>query len=156
MLAQYISWQNALDLGWLLFLLLILGYFWSMRREIRQAQDWPKTKGRITYCKWTIEGHRLWPKIEYIYQVGERDFIGEHVFLDTSHHDPNSKYARHIAYKVAKAYQKDETIDVHYNPDKPEQAVLDTCIPGKLNFILVLIFAFIVLHLVLVGIRVSS
>lgn len=153
MLARYISWQSVLDLGWLLFLLLILGYFWSIRREIRQAQVWPKTKGRITYCKWTVAGHRLWPEIEYIYHIGEQDFIGEHLFLDTSHRDPSSKYARKLAYKVAKAYQKDETIDVYYNPAKPEQAVLDTRIPGKLNFILVLIVAFIVAHLIIIGLR---
>lgn len=150
MLNQLLNWQNLLDVVWLMFLLFLFAYFWNIHREFRQTQYWPKAQGYITYCKWTVEGHRLWPKIEYLYHIGERDFLSENVFLDSSHHDPNSKHARKIAFKIAKAYQEDAPIDVYYNPQKPEQAVLDNHVPGKLNLILILITTFMILHIGLV------
>ena len=94
------------------------------------------------------------PKIEYVYQIGDSDFIGEYLFLDTAHNNPHSKYARKIAFRVANAYKKNEDIEVFYNPNKPEEAVLDTTIPLKLNVILGFITGFIILHLVMIMLRI--
>lgn len=115
-----------------------------------QTKFWLITKGRITSFEWTKAGPRLWPRIEYRYQVFDNDFQGEYLFLDTSHNNPNSKYARHVAYRAAMAYENDEEIDVYYNPNNPYQAVLDTTIPRKLNLIIALLLALIVFHLVMV------
>ena len=153
MRAHLLSWQNLLDLGWLLFLLLVFWHFWRARQLTLQTKFWVKTRGRVTHCEWTICGHSIWPKINYSYQVGERDYTGEYFFLDTAHNDPNSKYARLIAYKAANAYKQNEDIDVYYDPDRPEQAVLDTTIPRKINLILGFIAVLIVLHVI---IRVSK
>ena len=71
------------------------------------------------------------------------------MFIDTTHNDPNSAYARRVAYQAVDAYKKDEYIDVYYNPDRPEQAVLDRTVPRKLNLILCFIAALIMLHLVI-------
>lgn len=154
MVAHIVYSKHLLDWGWLLFLLLVFWYFWRSRQVTVKTKFWVKTRGRITHCEWMICEHIMWPKIEYIYQVGERDHTGEYLFLDTVHNDPNSQYARHLAYKVAIAYKENEDIDVYYDPNKPEQAVLDTTVPGKLNLILVFIAALIVLHLVIMVLRV--
>ena len=134
----------------------MLGYFWRIRKELLQTRSWAITQGQITHCEWTTQGHRLWPKIEYVYEVNEREFIGEHLFPDTSHNDPNSEYARHVAYQVAEAYKKNESIRVYYNPEKPEQAALDVTIPRKINLILILLAVFISIHLFFLGLKIFS
>jgi Protein of unknown function (DUF3592) len=144
------SWRGLLDVVWLLFLLSMLWYFWRERHILAQTQFWLITKGRITQFEWTGEGYQLWPKIEYTYQVLNQDFRGEYLFLDTSLNNPNSKYARKVAYRAAVAYEKDAEIDVFYNPNDPQQAALDISIPPKLNLIIVLLVVLIILHLVIV------
>ncbi|KGP62931.1 hypothetical protein EP47_09885 [Legionella norrlandica] len=136
----------GLDLGWLCFLLILFRYFWRRRRDLREAQSWLKAKGHITRCEWIKVGHSVWPKIEYIYQVYDKDLTGEYLFLDTSLNTPNSKYSRNIAYQVAMAFKDNSEIDVYYNPNRPEQSALDVAIPKKLTFILVLIITLILLH----------
>ncbi|STX50112.1 Protein of uncharacterised function (DUF3592) [Legionella busanensis] len=147
MLGEFISWRGAADITWLLLLLLLLKHFWHDRQTLLKARTWFLTKGRITRFLWTRDGYHLWPKIEYTYQVYDKDFLGEYFFLDTSHNNPNSKYSRRVAYRAAVAFEKDEDIDVFYNPIDPQQAVLDVKIPTKLNFIIVLLACLILVHL---------
>lgn len=153
MLSRLLSWQSLLDLVWLLFLIFLLRYFWRDRKALVQTRSWLITKGRITSFEWTREGPRLWPRIKYSYQVFDQDFVGEYLFLDTAHNNPNSKYARKVAYKAAMAYERNAEIDVFYNPNNPEQAVLDITMPKKLNLILVLLIMLIILHLVVIIVR---
>ena len=147
MTLQLIIWKNVLDIGWLLFLSLVFRYFWLRRQETVKAKHWVKARGRITQCEWLINDKHIWPKVEYSYQVGDRDFTCEHIFLDTTHNVPYSKPARLLAYKIVTAFQENADIDVYYNPEHPMQAVLDTTVPRKLNVILCIIAALIVLHL---------
>jgi uncharacterized protein YxeA len=132
-------WRWVLDLGWLVILLILLRHFWRDRQSLVQARTWLQVKGRITSCELTKSGHSVWPKIEYTYEVYEKEMIGEHLFLDTTHNNPNSKYARHIAYKAALAFKEGEEVEVYYNPNHPGQSALDVTMPKKLTFILVLI-----------------
>lgn len=145
-----ISWRSLLDLIWLIFLLYLLWHFWRDRQFLTKAKSWLITKGRLSHFEWAQEGPRLWPKIQYKYQVFDKDYYGEYLFLDTSLNNPNSKYARQVAYRAALAYENDEDIDVFYNPNDPKQAVLDITIPRKLNFIIVLLASLIILHLAVV------
>ncbi|MFC3908245.1 DUF3592 domain-containing protein [Legionella dresdenensis] len=142
-----LSWRGLIDIAWLVFLLAMLRHFWQERWFLSEARYWLIVKGRITRLEWSQEGSRLWPKIEYSYQVNERDFLGEYLFLDTSHNTPNSRYARKLAYQVAMAFKKDEEITVFYNPDNPTQSALDVHIPTKLNLIIGLIMFLIIVHL---------
>ena len=155
MLAHWLSLKTLVDLGWLLFLFLVFRYFWRARKVTLQTKHWVKTRGRITQCEWTVHGHTMWPRVEYIYQIDDHDVTGQYLFLDTVHNDPNSKYARNIAYKVANAYKNNEDIDIYYNPDKPDEAVLDTTVPRKLNLILVFTVTLVIIHLVLLALRIS-
>lgn len=146
-------WRWVLDLGWLIILLILFRHFWRDRQALLKAQSWLKVKGHIAHCEWTQVGHSVWPKIEYIYQVYDKELVGEYLFLDTAHNTPHSKYARRMAYRAAVAFKENEEIDVYYNPNHPEQSALDVSIPKKLNLILVLIAFFIVLHLGLMVVR---
>lgn len=138
--------QGILDFGWLFFLLMLLHHFWRDRQSLARAKDWLKTKGQITHCEWTQEGHSIWPKIEYVYEVHNQELIGRYLFLDTTHNSPNSKYARQVAYNIAIAYQEHKDIEVYYNPNQPEQSALDITMPTKLNVILILIAAVTILQ----------
>ena len=148
-----VSWQSFMDMVWLVFLLFLLWHFWQERQTLVSASHWLITRGRITQFVWTKEGHQLWPKIEYSYQLFEQEFKGEYFFLDTSRNNPNSKYARKVAYVAAMAFENDEEIDIYYNPDNPLQSALDVRIPTKLNVIIGLVLFFLVLHLVIVAHR---
>lgn len=139
-----------LDLAWLSILLFLFQHFWKQRRVLLDAQGWLKAKGHVTYYKLIREGHTLWPKIEYEYCVYEKNLVGQYLFLDTAHNNPNSQYARKIAYKAALAYKDDLEIDVYYNPNKPEESALDVSMPSKLTVILSVIGLLIVLHLALI------
>ena len=145
--------QIILDFGWLIFLIFMFRHFWLDRRNLVQAQSWLKAKGHITSCEWTEVGHSVWPKIEYTYQVMDKDLIGEYLFLDTAHNNPNSKYARQVAYKVAVAFKDNSQIDVYYNPNHPEQSALDITLPIKLNAILVILGVLLVLHVGIIVFR---
>jgi len=136
-----------IDFIWLIFLITMFWHFWRDRYELTRTRTWLKTKGRITSCEWTEVGSRLWPKIQYTYQVYDKDLVGEYLFLDTAHNNPNSKYSRNVAYKAAMAYQENTDIEVFYNPNKPEQSALDITMPIKLTVILLLIAGLMVLQL---------
>jgi hypothetical protein len=143
-----VSGQTLLDLGWLFFLSVVFLYFWRGRQVTAQTKYWVETQGQITEFEWVTQGRHIWPKVQYMYSVGEIDFIGEHLFLDTTHNDPHSKYAREMTYKVANAYKNNENISVYYNPDNPQESVLDTTIPRKINLILMFIAVLIFVHII--------
>ena len=145
--------REVLDIGWFIILFVVLIHFWRVRKILVQAQSWLKTKGHITSCEWAEAGNSIWPKIEYSYQVYEKDLVGEYLFLDTTLNNPNSKYARLIAYKAVLAYKENSEIDVYYNPNKPEQSALDVSMPVKLNVILILISALTIIHLGFIFLR---
>lgn len=141
------SWMNAgrwlLDLGWFVFLIVLFHHFWRDRQALLQAKSWLKAKGHITHCEWTEAGHSIWPKLEYSYQVYDKELVGTYLFLDTAHNNPNSKYARRIAYEAAMAFKNHQEIDVYYNPNNPEQSALDVMMPVKLTLIIGVIGGFI-------------
>lgn len=148
------SWTGLLDILWLLFLIFTLMYFWRDRNKLSETRNWLKTKGKVIQCEWTQEGHQIWPEIEYSYKVNEVDYIGEYLFLDTSHNNPNSAYARKIAYKAAMSYEKNQELDVYYNPLQPQQSALDITLPKKLNVVIGLLVLLILIHLTVIVFRI--
>lgn len=151
MVTWLIAERGWLDIGWLIFLLALLWHFLREKKMLAQTQFWLITKGHIDQFEWVREGVHLWPKIEYSYQVFEHNFHSERLFLDTVHNNPNSKYARGVAYRAAVAYENNADIDVYYNPNNPQDAVLDIKMPSKLNIIIALLLGLIVLHLLIIG-----
>lgn len=124
-------------------------HFWRVRQMTRETKLWFKTQGYITECELVTYEHSLWPKIEYVYKVDDQEFTGDVLFLDIAHINLHSAHARDVAYSAANAYKQNDPIDVYYNPENPEQAVLDTTIPWKLNLILGFIIGLLLLHVVI-------
>lgn len=145
--------KAVLDVAWLSVLVGMFYHFWKNRLILIDAQDWLKAKGHITRYQLVQVGHSVWPKIEYVYQVQDRNLIGHYLFLDTTHNTPSSKYSRRIAYNAAIAYNDHLEIDVYYNPNSPDESALDVTMPTKLTAILILIGLFIVLDIVIIACR---
>lgn len=144
------SWQAAVDIGWLVLLFIVFYHFWQARAQLAEAKSWLITKGKITHCEWVTMGQSIWPKIEYSYEVYNKELVGHYLFLDTAHNNPNSTYARRVAYRVALAFKDNSDIDVYYNPNHPEQSALDVIIPKKLNVILIVVGALILLQVAMI------
>lgn len=142
-----------IDIIWLLFLFLLLVYFMFLRSKAKKASHWHTTEAYITACEWSTEGYNLWPKIQFKYYVDGMEYMSEHLFLDTSHNTPTSRYARRVAYKVAKAHINNEPIKVYYHPDEPEISAIDVKVPSKINFIIFLLSGLILLHLIVLFFR---
>jgi hypothetical protein len=142
-------WRWMLDMGWLLFLLILLRHFWRERQMLIHAQSWVQVKGQITAYEWTKLGHSAWPKIEYSFLVQDQEMTGVCLFLDKAHNNPGSSYSRHIAYNVAVAFKEGTEVNVYYNPYDPEQSALDISVPRKLNIILIVMGVLIIIHLAL-------
>jgi Protein of unknown function (DUF3592) len=122
-------------------------------KSLLHTRNWLKTKGQITQCQLIEQGPSCWPEIEYTYKVNDKEYYGNYLFLDTSHNNPHSRYARKIAYGVVMAYNLGEEIDVYYCPNTPNLSALDITIPKKLYVIIGLIILLILTHLLLVGIK---
>lgn len=154
MLTRLWSWQGLWDMAWLLFLITMFSYYWVHRRNTLKIKHWHKALGRITKWRWTLHGHAVWLKIEYVYQVEQQSYFNTALFFEQAHVNPNSRYARKFAYKLAQAYQHNEQVPVYYNPEAPGEAVLDLAPSKKLTAILILVTVLITLHLVLVVLRI--
>ena len=146
MAAYFFSWQGGLDILWFIFLLILFVHFWRIRRTNLKTKQWMQTQGQIVRCEWVFHGHRTWPKLEYAYNVDGEHYLGETIFLDTAHHNPNSKKARSIAFNIAEAQKENKALSVYYDPTNPKRAALDISMPRKLTLILAIIAFFIGLH----------
>lgn len=138
---------------WFVFLLGMLTYFLRQKNKLLKLKKWPKVKGRIINLQWEEENNRIWPQLVYQYQVEEKIYQGELLFEETLPRDTNSRLARAIAHRAVLAYQNHQEIDVFYNPNNPEDSVLDITVPLKLSIIIWLLWFLIGLHVVVVWTR---
>ncbi len=61
-----------------------------------------------------------------------------------------------MAYKAAVAFEKNQNIDVYYDPFYPQRSALDIKIPAKLNAIIAFVLFLILLHLGIVAYQIVS
>lgn len=135
------SWlaNHGVSLGWLLFLAACAAFFFRSWVRLNKMKHWPVTPGEIMTLTVCEKNNRKWPSIQYRYWVEEREYTSRYWFADTIHNSPCSAYSRKLAYRAAISFKQGCPLDVHYNPVKPEQAVLDVTIPLKLKGIIVLV-----------------
>ena len=148
-----ISWQGFADSIWLLFLGSLYLYFYREKRRLKQWSTWISVQGQVTKCTWVKEEHELWLRVEYTYYVDQIDYFGDQLYPKSPYIYNKSKYAREIAYKVARAYEEHQDLTVFYNPENPMEAVLDTRLPRKLCWILRLIVILLLIHVSMVVLR---
>ena len=110
--------------------LIILGLFtvvgigttlWGLKIIIdaRKRRAWPTVRGHITCSRSHGEVDELLPEIRYSYTIGDTAYEQMLEFpRDTT---PTREFS---SYYVDK-FPTGATVDVHYNPDRPEQTALE-------------------------------
>jgi hypothetical protein len=136
--------------GFLFFLAcgLVTGVF--MIANLASAQSaarWPTTLGTVITSR--VESRRetmygsgnrgmtVWsPLVEYVYQIGTRKYHGTRIGFG-----PTVSGGRELAEAVSARYPEEATVTVHYHPDNPSLATLETQIAhGWLGFVFVVGF----------------
>jgi hypothetical protein len=123
-------------------ILILLGAVFCVIAYVRQRQlasasaRWPTVAGMITTSDVIEEAieekdnddksrnrmiYRYQVDLRYAYQVGKRDFVGT-----AANWGATAIYGlREVAEKAAGQYHKGQPVTVHYDPDRPGQAVLE-------------------------------
>jgi hypothetical protein len=118
------------------------------RKRAQAAQNWPTTMGQVLSAE--IQEHRSYdrndhhtrlsyePVVQYSYAVGGQAYSGNRIGFGA-----NSFDQRTAQTKIA-SYAPGAGITVHYNPENPSKAVLETNASGSNIFLIVgIIFAII-------------
>jgi hypothetical protein len=123
--------------------LLGLGLVWSALRHRRfatAAANWPKTESTVITSDIAVETDRdsrgnpttyHVPRIHYAYNVNGRIYEGSRVrFGDV-------RFTREQgAREILQRYASGSTVDVRYDPARPEEATIETGKPGRAKMIL--------------------
>lgn len=127
-------------------ILLIVGL--RTRQKAQSAQKWPTVTGNITdidikehishhtsdrrrYTRSTFE-----PIVQYSYAVNSAPYTNQKIAFGANSFDIDTAKKKIANYTVG------GNVQVHYNPSKPEEAVLETNGSGSLLFIIVgIVFA---------------
>lgn len=104
------------------------------RNKAKAAEAWPVTPGQILSCKverhisTDSDGHTTTsyePKLEYSYSVMGTPMQANRI----SYGSVKTNYKS--AQKLADRYPVGAQVSVHYNPEKPAEAVLETAARGN-------------------------
>jgi hypothetical protein len=110
---------------------------------------WPRTTGKVIRSELGSESDsrrsedrtRYWPKVEYKYDVDGKTFQSNNITLDGLRTGPHVGSGKAQAEEVWSRYPIDMQVGVHYDPDYPERATLQTGV--SLNNFFVPIFALV-------------
>jgi hypothetical protein len=100
--------------------------------EARSAANWPTTEGTIVVSKFdrnfntSSSGKGKWyydVKIKYSYTVDSLEYESKRVDFKSANYHYKSEV---IPSAIARRYPVGKKVDVYYNPDDPEKAVLKT------------------------------
>jgi len=122
------------DVNWLYLILSLVGVVTviSSARSMRQAgrsESWPGVQGRIiesrvdkrTEVDYDSPADRTAyiPVVRYTYSLQGKEYTGDRIAFGVKNRNPNP------ASEVVNRYPVDKQVMVYYNPEKPEQAVLE-------------------------------
>lgn len=85
----------------------------------RKSRAWPSVKGRITCSNPHSEDDELLPEIRFSYTVGDTAYERQLEFPRST--TPTREFNAHYVSKFPAA----AVVDVHYDPQRPEQATLE-------------------------------
>jgi hypothetical protein len=127
-----------------LFLFLTL----RARQKAKTSQGWPVAQGKVLAVD--IQEHSSYdeddhstsatyePVVQYQYSAGGREYTNKRIAFGANSFD------RSTAQKKAGQYAAGMAVSVHYNPNKPEESVLETSAGGSTVFMVVgIVFAVI-------------
>jgi hypothetical protein len=126
-------------------LLWVAGFGYAHLRAVRKAtsaQAWPTATGRVVSCEVIEEestdregGTSTWynPVVTYAYTAGGRELTGQRLRFGNYRSASRKKAEAALA-----PYAVGSTPAVRYNPEKPEECVLETTRPGPLYLVMAL------------------
>jgi hypothetical protein len=127
----------------LIGLVWVAGFAWIHKRAVdkaKAAESWPVVSGRVVSCRVDIEessdsdgNGSTWynPVVTYGYTVGERELQGTRLRFGNYRSSSHKKAEAALApYAVGTAPL------VRYNPERPEECVLETKKPGPLYLVM--------------------
>jgi hypothetical protein len=132
--------MNWVPVGLIFFgLLWVAGFAWAHLRAVgkaKAAETWPTATGRVLACDIVEEesrdregGTTTWynPVVSYAYDVGGRELRSTRLRFGNYRSASRKK-----AEACLTGYQAGGSAIVRYNPEKPEECVLETIKPGPL------------------------
>ena len=92
---------------------------------------WPTTEGQIRKSEMYIsydyeDGHKYQAEIEYSYRVDGRGYVGNRVSYRWNDNPSSRSSDKGYYERVLEKYPAGKNVTVHYNPDDPDEAVLET------------------------------
>ncbi|MFL6857400.1 MAG: DUF3592 domain-containing protein [Allosphingosinicella sp.] len=116
---------------------------WTHLRAVgkaKAAETWPTASGKVTGCEVVVEessdregGTTTWynPVVSYAYDVGGRELTGQRLRFGNYRSSSRKKADAMIA-----PYAVGSSPTVRYNPEKPEECVLETKKPGPVYLVM--------------------
>jgi hypothetical protein len=152
--------MNMVPVALILIGLVWAGAFaWAHKRAVdkaKAAESWPTVAGRVVSCRVDVEestdndgNGSTWfnPIVTYGYAVGGRELQGTRLRFGNYRSASRKKAEAAIA-----PYASNSAPLVRYNPDKPEECVLETTKPGPV-YLLMAAVGFI---FVIVGVAIAA
>ena len=143
--------MNPVGLGVALFgILWVLGFGYAHYRaagKAKASETWPTAAGTVVACQVVKEesedresGTTTWynPVVNYSYSVAGRDLQGSRLRFGNVRSSSEKKAQASIA-----PYPAGGTISVRYNPDKPEECVLESRKPGPTYLLMAAVGIFV-------------
>ena len=143
--------MNPVGLGVALFgILWVLGFGYAHYRaagKAKASETWPTAAGKMVACQVVVEesedregGATTWynPVVNYSYSVAGRELQGSRLRFGNVRSSSQKKAEAALA-----AYPAGGTISVRYNPEKPEECVLESRKPGPTYLLMAAIGIFI-------------
>ena len=131
--------------------LLLIGLLWTAAfgyahlravGKAKAAESWPSAAGRVVSCEVVEEessdrdgGSTTWynPVVTYAYKAGGRELTGRRLRFGNYRSGSRRK-----AEAALGPYPVGATPMVRYNPEKPEECVLETSRPGPIYLVMAL------------------
>ena len=126
---------------------------WKARRQAAAMTQWQTVPGEIIACEVSVprvhtseEDSDCSVNLRYRFRVGPRDYEGSHI-----HASREAMTTRMLAEETAAKYPPGCRVDVHYRPDHPATAVLETKDERSLTALIVFLAVFVWIAAVLVA-----
>ena len=131
-------------------ILWMLGFGYAHYRfasKAKASETWPTAQGKVLDCQVVVEesqdregGATTWynPVVTYAYSVAGRDLQGNRLRFGNARSSSRKK-----AEACLTPYPAGGALSVRYNPEKPEECVLESRKPGPLYLIMAAIGIFI-------------
>jgi len=136
--------MNWVPVGLILVgLIWVAGFAWAHFRAVgkaKAAETWPTATGKVLSCDVVEEetrdregGTTTWynPVVSYAYNVGGRDLQSSRLRFGNYRSSTRKKAEACLA-----RYSAGGSTPVRYNPEKPEECVLETTKPGPLYLVM--------------------